>query len=69
MTLHKSLLIVCDECESEFYEDSSTMKNLCPECAHLLYGYANCKHEFQNGRCVKCYWDGNSSEYLREIKK
>jgi hypothetical protein len=43
------------------------MKNLCPECSHLLYGYENCKHFFKNGRCINCYWNGNTSEYLNKI--
>ena len=38
---------------------------LCPECAHILYGYQNCPHHFQNGRCVNCYWDGSKSEYIK----
>ena len=24
------------------------MKNLCPECSSILYGYENCEHEFVN---------------------
>ena len=31
------------------------MMGLCPECAHILYGYPNCDHHFQDGRCVNCY--------------
>ena len=31
---------------------SSQMMGLCPECAHILYGYPNCDHHFQDGRCV-----------------
>ena len=33
------------------------MMGLCPERAHILYGYPNCGHHFQDGRCVNCYWD------------
>ena len=55
----------CAECDSEYYADSSKMSELCPECAHRLYNYPNCKHEFINGECVKCGWKGNSSEYLK----
>lgn len=61
--------IVCDECKNEFYEKSSIIKNLCPECAHILYGYENCNHEFINNRCKNCYWNGNSSDYANKIKK
>jgi predicted RNA-binding Zn-ribbon protein involved in translation (DUF1610 family) len=56
----------CSECESDFYTESSLMKSLCPECSHNLYGYQNCKHEFKNKRCIHCYWDGNTSEYLKK---
>ena len=41
---------ICDECGSEFLKESSHMINLCPECAHYLYGYTNCKHIFENGK-------------------
>ena len=37
---------------------------LCPECAHILYGYPNCGHVFKNGRCIYCYWDGSRSKYI-----
>ena len=30
-----------------------------------FYGYPNCNHVFENGRCVLCYWDGNKSDYLK----
>ena len=46
------VLGVCDECGSEFIISISKMKSLCPNCAHMIYGYANCKHSFQNGKCV-----------------
>ena len=55
---------ICDECGSEFYKTSSKMPGLCPECASILYGYENCKHVFENGRCIKCYWDGSKSAYI-----
>ncbi len=55
----------CDECESTYFATRSEMLNLCPECAHQLYGYENCKHTFKDGRCTKCYWDGSTSEYLK----
>lgn len=55
----------CDECGSEFYIDSSKMSALCPECAHQLYGYENCDHEFRDGRCIYCYWDGSRSDFTK----
>lgn len=58
-------LKTCNECNSEFYKETSQMEGICPECASLLYGYENCEHEFENNRCVKCYWKGNSSSYLK----
>jgi predicted RNA-binding Zn-ribbon protein involved in translation (DUF1610 family) len=59
---------ICDECKSEFYKDSSQMQSLCPECSNLLYGYQNCEHKFVENRCLKCYWNGNSNDYLDKIK-
>ena len=56
---------ICSECQSEFYTSVSKMKGLCPECAHYLYGYKNCKHQFKNGRCVKCFWNGNHSNFSK----
>lgn len=69
MQLNTTSLKVCDECKSEFYKSASLMENLCPECASLLYGYKNCEHQFENKRCNKCYWNGNSSDFLDKIKK
>ena len=62
-------LAVCDECGSLFLKGSSKMMGLCPECAHVLYGYPNCPHHFQNGRCVNCCWDGSKSEYIKHLEK
>jgi len=59
-------LAVCDECGSLFFKGSSQMMGLCPECAHILYGYPNCDHHFQDGRCVNCYWDGSKSMYIKK---
>ncbi len=59
----------CDECGSEYLKDASKMKHLCPECAHRLYGYENCSHEFEYGRCKNCLWDGSSSRYLDSFKE
>ena len=59
-------LAVCDECGSLFFKGSSQMMGLCPECAHVLYGYPNCPHRFLNGRCVNCYWDGSKTLSTQE---
>lgn len=56
----------CDECESNYFADSSQMSHLCPECAHYLYGYPQCEHNFSGNRCTKCGWDGSRSEYLHQ---
>jgi hypothetical protein len=59
---------ICDECSSEYYRHSSKMASLCPECSHFIYGYENCDHQFENGRCIKCFWNGNSTKFIEEIK-
>jgi predicted RNA-binding Zn-ribbon protein involved in translation (DUF1610 family) len=59
---------VCDECNSEYYQNSSKMTNLCPECSHVLYGYENCKHNFENGRCSKCFWNGSTTDFIMKLK-
>ena len=41
------VLGVCDECGSEFIISISKMKSLCPNCAHMIYGYANCSTVFK----------------------
>lgn len=58
-------IVICGECGSEYYKNTSKMANLCPECSNFLYGYDNCTHRFENGRCVKCCWDGSVSEYAK----
>jgi predicted RNA-binding Zn-ribbon protein involved in translation (DUF1610 family) len=58
----------CDECGSGYFTDTSLMSNLCPECSHILYGYKNCEHEFENGKCIKCFWNGNVSVYIKKLK-
>lgn len=60
---------VCIECGSEFLRAASKMKELCPECAHILYGYENCAHVFENGRCAKCLWDGSRSPFTAKCKE
>lgn len=56
---------ICDECGSEYYVDSSRMESLCPNCSFHLYGYKNCPHKFEKGRCIYCFWNGKTSQYLR----
>ena len=67
-TMNKKGIKICDECGSEFLVGSSKMMGLCPECASVLYGYENCKHIFHQGRCVKCLWKGNKSEYVKRLE-
>ncbi len=55
----------CDECQSLYFAESSAMAALCPECAHQLYGYPRCDHDFRGQRCVDCFWAGSASDYLR----
>jgi hypothetical protein len=55
----------CDECGSTYSAQSSQMAQLCPECAHALYGYPACDHTFANGRCLTCGWDGSRSTFAR----
>lgn len=45
------------------------MAGLCPECAHWLYGYANCLHDMVDGRCRRCGWDGSVSTYVANLKQ
>jgi predicted RNA-binding Zn-ribbon protein involved in translation (DUF1610 family) len=59
---------ICAECGSDYFIGTSFMSSLCPECSHVLYGYKNCDHHFQNGRCVNCFWNGNTTDYVSEIK-
>ena len=59
----------CDECESLNFMDSSEMMVLSPDCAHKLYGYPNCRNEFENGNCKKWGWNGQTSEYLKNLEK
>jgi predicted RNA-binding Zn-ribbon protein involved in translation (DUF1610 family) len=59
------LIKECDECGSTYYSDTSKMDTLCPECSHQLYSHEPCIHDFEEGRCLKCYWDGSVSDYLQ----
>jgi hypothetical protein len=58
----------CDECGSAYFAATSPMARLCPECAHWLYGYPRCPHEFERGHCSRCGWDGSVSPYLRGLQ-
>ena len=59
---------ICNECESEYLRSSSVMTSMCPECAHIIFGYPKCDHVFEGGRCIKCRWDGSESLYIKELK-
>ncbi len=67
--MNNSEKAICDECKSDFYQTNSQMKSLCPECSNALYGYKNCEHDFKNGRCLHCYWDGSISKYIKKNKQ
>ena len=64
MNEEQKSLSACCECKSEYYEGTSRMAGLCPECANVLYGYPVCDHVFVDGRCRLCYWNGNRSRYI-----
>lgn len=57
----------CVECGSQYAQKASKMASLCPECSHYLYGYENCTHKFENEKCIKCYWDGSRSDYIKKL--
>ncbi|MCM1270563.1 MAG: hypothetical protein NC247_08090 [Ruminococcus flavefaciens] len=65
--MENSDIEVCDECGSEYLTSTSKMKKLCPECASILYGYEICKHIFKDGKCIKCSWDGQRSDYFKSL--
>lgn len=44
------------------------MAALCPECAHWLYGYPNCDHQFAQGVCRHCDWDGSVAAFIKNRK-
>jgi hypothetical protein len=52
-------------------QTASQMARLCPECAHWLYWYPNCKHDYVVGPgkryCRKCGWDGSRSKHVIEL--
>ncbi|RVC75082.1 MAG: hypothetical protein E5Y89_04340 [Mesorhizobium sp.] len=57
----------CEECGSAYFGGVSAMVNLCPDCAHHLYGYPNCDHRFESGQCVVCGWDGSRSQFVARL--
>ena len=59
----------CKECKSEYYAATSKKENLCPNCAHYLYGQRQCHHTFKEGRCSKCYWNNTFSERVTALIK
>ncbi len=61
-------LSTCKKCKSDYFTATSTIKELCPNCAHFLHGHKKCYHRFENGeRCTKCYWNGAVSEFVTSI--
>ena len=59
----------CVECGSRFQRTTTTMTELCPECAYWLYGKPRCSHLMDDGPCKNCGWDGSVSPYTDAIKK
>ncbi|MGH1383290.1 hypothetical protein [Kordia sp.] len=57
----------CKECKSDYFTKKSKKENLCPNCAHYLYGQKECKHEMKRGKCYKCHWDGTFSERITAL--
>lgn len=58
---------LCDECGGDYFTASSLMWQLCPECAHYLYGYPLCEHTFVDQKCSKCGWSGTRSKYILKL--
>lgn len=58
---------ICDECRSSYVARMSQMDQLCPECAHWLYGYPLCEHSFTDDRCAKCGWDGSRTKFINAL--
>jgi ribosomal protein L37AE/L43A len=59
---------ICDECGSPYFQHASQMAAICPECAHLLYGYPACVHDFGDaGRCKQCGWNQARSKYTQKL--
>jgi predicted RNA-binding Zn-ribbon protein involved in translation (DUF1610 family) len=69
LMLKEQSIKYCDECQSPFFAELSSMMQLCPECAHHLYGYPSCTHIFIDQQCAKCGWDGSRSDYLKSLLK
>jgi len=62
-------LNTCVECDSPYFKNTSKMAALCPDCSHKLYGYPPCKHQFEDGFCKYCGWNGITSTYLKNLYK
>lgn len=60
---------LCEECKSNYFLGTSEMAEMCAECSHILSGYPECKHEFDNGSCLKCGWDGSRSKLIAYLLK
>ena len=65
--MDKEKYATCEECGSQFVKTSSKMISLCPECAHILYGYPNCNNTLKNGKCIHCGWDKSRSQYITSL--
>ena len=65
----RSVTKICEECKSKYYQSAGQMTDLSPEYAHILYGYENCKHQFEKGEFLKCFGNGNNSDYINTLKK
>jgi predicted RNA-binding Zn-ribbon protein involved in translation (DUF1610 family) len=57
----------CEECERPFVAAATSMRGLCAECAHLLYGTPACTHTWVDGRCSTCGWNGVRSAYTTTL--
>ncbi|OOS24101.1 hypothetical protein B0681_08350 [Moraxella porci DSM 25326] len=60
-------LKICDECGSSYFAKSSIMQSLCPECGFILYNHPKCNHVFHHGKCIKCAWNGNKSQFIKNL--
>jgi hypothetical protein len=58
----------CEECGSPYVPEASAMDGLCTECAHWLYGYANCAHVMTASGCSLCGWNGAVSAYVASLR-
>lgn len=63
----KPEVVICEECESNYYKGTSEMMYLCAECSYVLTGYPRCEHSMSDGRCQKCGWDGSRSKLTAHL--